>query len=87
MQLGYELLVASVNYTEKTGEALDAAYAKCAAIVDRIIDAPATTMGGLRVKVLALRWTHAFDLNLFDSLGETTDVHVLDSLVRDLIAV
>jgi hypothetical protein len=87
LALGAELLAASVDYAEKTGDEFEAAFAACAAIVDKIVAAPAATIAGLRVKALALRWCYAFaPFELIEEHGVSTDVYVLDSIVRDLVA-
>jgi hypothetical protein len=58
-----------------------------AAIVERIVAAPATTIEGLRIKAKALSWCYAFEpIDLTAEFGDTANVRVLASIVRDLLA-
>ncbi len=64
----------------------DAAAAVSGAIVGEIEAAPATTLEGLKVKALALSWTHCGEVWLIDPPGEsTTDTRLAASIVTDLL--
>ena len=64
-----------------------AAVDKSSAIVDRIVEEPARTLDGLRIKARALAWCHSGEV---ESLGidenPTTDIRVADSIIRDLLS-
>ena len=58
-----------------------ATEAATSVIVERIVAIPATSLDGMRVKAQAFAWAHGgFDPN------DRTDMRVLTSLMRDLIA-
>jgi hypothetical protein len=79
--------MATANYNAISAAKFEAAFKRAVMIVDKIIAAPATTIEGLRVKAQALRWCYAFEpIELTRDLGETTDVRVLASIARDLLA-
>jgi hypothetical protein len=87
-QLGYRLLVASVGYNEpESDEEFQQNVDRAGAIVEEIIDIPAKTISGLRVKALALRCANGFGpIDMAASFGDAMDARVLASIVDDLLA-
>jgi hypothetical protein len=66
--------------------ATDAACDKTSGVVQRIIDVPARTLDGLRVKARAISWCSGGDDVDLDVQG-TTDLQLATSIVRDLLRV
>jgi len=65
---------------------MDAACDVTAAIVHKTEALRATTVEGLKVKALALSWTHSgHEINIFDDTAPTTDVRLIQSLVSDVL--
>jgi hypothetical protein len=86
LALGAALDAATANYQAISGLEFDVAFKKVAAIVERIAASPAVTIEGLRVKAKALSWCHAFEpIDLTAQFGDTADVRVITSIVRDLL--
>lgn len=73
--------------TPKNEALSDAAYEETMAVVERIATLPARTPEGLRVKARAVAWCNALDGGTFDIdyNGETTDIRLAMSMVRDLL--
>ncbi|MGA2492164.1 MAG: hypothetical protein ABSF67_04355 [Roseiarcus sp.] len=85
--LSEELDAATANYESAQDKEFEAAYKKAKGVVERIVAAPATTIEGLRVKAHALAWCYSFEpIEFVAAFGDTTDVLVLASIVRDLLA-
>lgn len=64
------------------------AFERAYAISDRLVDAieavPAQTLAGLQVKALAVAWCYGSDKIELD--GDTTDVRISSSIIRDLLS-
>jgi hypothetical protein len=75
--------------THEADAATDAAFHATSDVVDKIEALPATTFSGLRVKALAVSWTHSGEPIERDAFNEqcTQDVRLAASIVRDLLAV
>ena len=85
--LGEELDVATAAYESSSAKEFDAAYKKAKAVVERIVAAPATTIEELRVKAKAVAWCYSFEpIELVAEFGDTTNVRLLASILRDLLA-
>jgi hypothetical protein len=63
---------------------LDAAMDACSKVVESIIDIPATTLAGLRVKAFAVAW--CCNDEPFGGFDDTTDRRVIESLLEDIRA-
>ena len=75
------------SQTPESEAASDAASEATSAIVERIADLPARTPEGLRVKARAVAWCNALEGGTFDIEygGETTDIRLAMSMVRDIL--
>ena len=65
----------------------EAAVEASSAIVERILAEPAKTLADLKVKAVALSWCYSGgEINLFERDDPTTDIQLVQSIIRDLIA-
>jgi len=71
-----------------TDEEVSAACDACSAIVHRILAVPARTLDDFKVKGRALSWCYSgSDIGLFEDDKKTTDVKIVQSIVRDLLSI
>lgn len=68
------------------GASFDRAYEACRTISERIIEVPAATLDGMRVKARVVAWCHSGEPFADDSFdGASTDLRMVASLLRDLV--
>lgn len=53
-------------------------------LVKRIVNMPARTLEGIRIKARAIAWTHSEEPVEMDTFGETTDCRLAASILMDL---